>query len=538
MPAEPRDLADIPRPRPHRSLSFYFVLFFLVLPFWSVTPLSCAFLLHALTSPFTWPTRALFVIALLEVSFGIYCYCLTSRISNPNSFSHSDLLEIQIAFKRLLKTGLASLPDDGGDEESLDILRPASPDESITQLEPNDPRAIDFRNSLRTWFRGATWSSIRLREMHQWLYWSIYNAEMPDTLSHAQRLVLNDALNHLQKRTGTEILEGSNPQSQPMRLTIDPVKIHWRPLTYYILLTILNRFLRGWFTTRYKAMYDFYDGIEYLIRIPNDWNPSSELRPIIFIHGLGLGLMQYNIFLRHFFTHFTDRPLLVLLQPQISQDFFHPRFLTPLNRQQTVQRLVKLLDKLGWVHLDRKWKSPKNTTKSEQESGRLTGTQSTGVTILSHSNGSYTHAWILKDYSMIVTRSCFVDPVTFCSWEGDVCYNFLYRSCTTGTELLMHYFVGSELGVANLLHRHFDWASNSLWFEEIPNARDPSKTLFFLGGKDSIVNSERVKKYLSSHGVKKGLRYDPEGRHGQALMAGGHGHTMILQWLKDSSITT
>lgn len=53
----------------------------------------------------------------------------------------------------------------------------------------------------------------------------------------------------------------------------------------------------------------------------------------------------------------------------------------------------------------------------------------------------------------------------------------------------MKYFVGTELGVANLLQRHFDWVSNSLWYEEIPNARDPSKTLFVLGGKDSILHS-------------------------------------------------
>lgn len=54
----------------------------------------------------------------------------------------------------------------------------------------------------------------------------------------------------------------------------------------------------------------------------------------------------------------------------------------------------------------------------------------------------------------------------------------------------MRYFVGTELGVANLLQRHFCWTSNSLWFEEIPNARDPAKTLFVLGGKDDIVHSE------------------------------------------------
>ena len=53
----------------------------------------------------------------------------------------------------------------------------------------------------------------------------------------------------------------------------------------------------------------------------------------------------------------------------------------------------------------------------------------------------------------------------------------------------MRYFVATELGVANLLQRHFDWSSNALWYEEIPNARDPAKTLFVLGAKDKILNA-------------------------------------------------
>jgi len=43
--------------------------------------------------------------------------------------------------------------------------------------------------------------------------------------------------------------------------------------------------------------------------------------------------------------------------------------------------------------------------------------------------------------------------------------------------------------VANLLQRHFDWSSNALWCEEIPNARNPAKTMFVVGGKDAIVNA-------------------------------------------------
>jgi len=61
-----------------------------------------------------------------------------------------------------------------------------------------------------------------------------------------------------------------------------------------------------------------------------------------------------------------------------------------------------------------------------------------------------------------------------------------------GMEMLMRYFVGTELGVVNLLQRRFCWTANSLWFEEIPDARDYDKTLFLLGGKDDIVNPEVI----------------------------------------------
>jgi len=97
----------------------------------------------------------------------------------------------------------------------------------------------------------------------------------------------------------------------------------------------------------------------------------------------------------------------------------------------------------------------------------------------------------------------------------------------------MGYFVSTELGVANLIQRHFDWSSNALWCEEIPNARDTSKTLFVLGGKDNIMNAQRVKRYLNSHGVKKGLLLDPTGVHGQALLRGQECYEKILSWLSE-----
>jgi len=71
-----------------------------------------------------------------------------------------------------------------------------------------------------------------------------------------------------------------------------------------------------------------------------------------------------------------------------------------------------------------------------------------------------------------------------------------------------------------------------------------------MGGKDEILDAEvvsdfhlpdimltilkRVRRYLSSHGVRKNLWYDPEGRHGSALLKGGQCHDEIMRWLSEN----
>ncbi|KAF5387765.1 hypothetical protein D9615_000475 [Tricholomella constricta] len=421
----------------------------------------------------------------------VYHFHLSRHVSRPAPCGSGDPQEIQVAFKRLLQSGLANLPEDGGDEESR---RPGSPEEDIIQLEYNDPRAIDFRNALRTWFGNVPWSSIKLHEIRQWLYWSIYNADLPpyDSLPAPQRTVMESALNMLQKRCGCVFKDGSDPAILTMRMTLDNVNILWRPFAFYLTLHSINSSLKKWYKLKWNVRFCHYDGLEYFVRLPKHWDPVTGARPIVFIHGLGLGLLQYNSVLRHLLKQFSDRPILVLLQPQISQHIFHPRFLKPLTRHETADRLAGLMNHLGWAHYDiNDERLTSDDSEEEKEiSHSLPGKRKKGITMISHSNGSYTHAWMLKGYPNLIARSCFVDPVTFCSWEGDVCFNFLYRQPKTGMELLMHYFVATELGVSNVVQRHFDWASNTLYFEEIPNACDPSKAFFLLGGKDSIVHSE------------------------------------------------
>lgn len=93
----------------------------------------------------------------------------------------------------------------------------------------------------------------------------------------------------------------------------------------------------------------------------------------MFMHGLGLGLTQYKMFLSHLLRAVKDRPVLIPLQPHVSQEIFHPQYLQPMNRHASAAALAGLLKKLGWV-------------RGKDEEADTPGAGKTdGVTVISHS---------------------------------------------------------------------------------------------------------------------------------------------------------
>ena len=84
--------------------------------------------------------------------FSVYHYNLEIFVSGPSPIQPGNIVDLQAAFRRVLKAGLTSLPEDGPyDDKTLDFDRPGSPAEFITALTFDDPRAVDFRSYMRTW---------------------------------------------------------------------------------------------------------------------------------------------------------------------------------------------------------------------------------------------------------------------------------------------------------------------------------------------------------------------------------------------------
>ena len=122
----------------------------------------------------------------------------------------------------------------------------------------------------------------------------------------------------------------------------------------------------------------------YVLRIPPKWDALTGPRPVVFMHGLGLGLTQYRRFIEQVFVALPDHPILVPLLPHVSQEILHPRYLRPMGRKEMSECLAGLIAELGWADLD--VPSPEASDVEEKSAPQVTAKQvPKGVTMLSHS---------------------------------------------------------------------------------------------------------------------------------------------------------
>lgn len=273
-------------PRRPRSLSFFVVLVLVILPFWSLVPLAWLFVFYSLYSynyqSYSIVRLGFFFMAccevfpyfsvrytfysdhlLYQVIFSIHYLYLAQRVARPSPITVRDSDELHVAFMRMLMT---YLPENGGDTETLLTKRGGFPAEIIGRLERHDPRAIDFRNSIRTWFCKAPWSSIKLTELQKWLYWAMFHDDLPklEEMPESRRVALHEAIALLEKRFGCKIDEGTDPAITPMRLSLDRMGIQWRPFSFYFLICSTNLILRNFYQVWWGVHYRHFDGIEYV----------------------------------------------------------------------------------------------------------------------------------------------------------------------------------------------------------------------------------------------------------------------------------
>ncbi|CAE8665102.1 unnamed protein product, partial [Polarella glacialis] len=178
--------------------------------------------------------------------------------------------------------------------------------------------------------------------------------------------------------------------------------------------------------------------------------------PVVFIHGLGVGITPYLRFSRRLAK---VRECFVIELPEISQ-----------NGTEKVLSPAAMASALA---------------------GILQAAGHQKACFIAHSYGTCVLSWVVRHRRDIVAKAVLLDPVGFLLAQPDVAYNFLYRPARNPFTMFVAHFVRWELFSAHVLMRNFYWYHNVLWAEDLPE-----DTTVVLASKDDIIDAHAVRCYL------------------------------------------
>jgi pimeloyl-ACP methyl ester carboxylesterase len=193
---------------------------------------------------------------------------------------------------------------------------------------------------------------------------------------------------------------------------------------------------------------------------------SKTHRPVLFLHGIGIGLYPYVNFLSAINRNLPPDGQIGILAIEIMPISFRITKQMP-ERDELCAEILTILKAHDY----------------------------TDFTLVSHSYGSIlsTHLLHSSQISPRIHSVLLIDPVSFLLHLPDVAYNFTCRKPKRANEWQLYYFASMDMGVAHTLARRFFWSENILWKEDL----EDKKCAVSLAGRDLIVNTRAVARYLT-----------------------------------------
>jgi len=165
---------------------------------------------------------------------------------------------------------------------------------------------------------------------------------------------------------------------------------------------------------------------------------ESEALPLVFIHGIGMGLSQYLDIVSLLSK---DVPCFLVEWPHVGMQMSTPHDI--LTAEQSVDRIAKVFE---YFNLTRR-----------------------GGCLVCHSLGTTMVSWLtrLERGKHLVSATVILDPISFVLCHPKVATAFVYKDPRSPIEFLMHFFLSRELFIANYLSRHFSWSHNIMFVENL-----------------------------------------------------------------------
>jgi pimeloyl-ACP methyl ester carboxylesterase len=309
----------------------------------------------------------------------------------------------------------------------------------------------DPKEFFQSWFKGLNFNEISKTDTMEFVSGLNFNRKV-DKLTLDQLNICVGYLAKLEQSLGCEF--STSEQIHPFTsLTQDPVEMMYRPWIFYGITNGIDIVVRVILHSKNFVRTDYGHIISYISE------GTSEELPIVFFHGLGVGIALYLSFLTKLISKFPDRTFIFFENPAIAM---RGKFTHCLPR--------KFADYIATICSDLKI---------------------TKIYAISHSFGTFTSCWLDKFYPSLIEQRIFIDPVCFSLWNPHTMNTFLYRKPVLAHHYVFTYIISREPGTQIYLRRYFAWIQNTYFTPQLPK-----NSAIFLAEKDEIVDCKYVSKYM------------------------------------------
>lgn len=336
---------------------------------------------------------------------------------------------------------------------------------------------------LSLWSLRADPAEIKKENIRDFLRWAFFDRQ--DAGSDDIHDELDEYVTKTEELIGRPLAPGRGG-AKPMRLSFDPVQSLYHSVFWHITIGLVDsvthlRMRWGGFKFHATSLlanifHVFPPRPLAALERARKQSPSEQLSywyrpavggsattlPIVFLHGIGIGLWPYVPFLSDLPP--TGPVLAVEILPICMR-------LTKTNILARPDFLRHFKDILRQHGIDR-------------------------FVLVGHSYGSVLTTQVLHDTELgpQVEAVVLIDPVTLLLHLPDVAYNFTRRMPRTANEWQLWYVASMDPGIALVLGRHFFWRENVIWKDELVSGG--RKAAVCLASRDLIVDTLSVARYL------------------------------------------
>ncbi|KAJ3984347.1 hypothetical protein F5890DRAFT_1554150 [Lentinula detonsa] len=401
---------------------------------------------------------------------------------------------------------------------------------SVTESTPNKLSST-YPNG---WFltpnpRSTPNARLKRENLIEWILWALFSCN-PHEAKDSWKDEIDGYVRQIEGITNVKFENGRDEGMKALRLTLDEVKMVHRPLVWYIivalvdLITSIKLYTMNFYQYSSPTHPQFFpprlfsifstpspsvtDHFSYWYRP----HKSFDRDPIVFIHGIGIGLHPYIPFLQDLIQLDPDQGILLIELLPVSMHICSSTSIPP--RREMLDAIYTTMHSLGISRAVLASHSygtiiAAHVIRDSQETNHRSNTEPNQTSTESSSP------------QIRFTSHLLIDPIPILLHLPAVAFNFLYRVPREANEWQLWYFASRDPDVAYTLGRCFFWAEGVLWREDFgvgvdvdmaPNSKrtiknphesqptnQTSKVQFaiILSGKDQIVPAPLVRKYLT-----------------------------------------